>query len=61
MQLSRTTECFRDDVIESARAPEWFAAVGALVVPREVDLIAFTSGQAHRPNAEGRIRLRLNR
>ena len=44
MQLSRAAKNFRDDVIEGARATEWFAAVGAFEVPREVDLIAFIAG-----------------
>ena len=46
-------ECFRDDVIEGARATEVFSAITALEVPVEVYLITLLTRKSHRPSAAG--------
>ena len=60
-EICSAAERFRDDVIDGAGATEWFSAVCASEVPREMDLIALLTSESHRPSAAGRIRLRLDR
>jgi hypothetical protein len=61
VEICCAAECFRDDVIEGARAAEVLAAVATFEVPHQVDLIALFTRKSHRPNAGGRIRLRRDR
>ena len=44
MEICRAAECLGDDVIKGARATKGVTAVGAFKIPREMNLIAFTSG-----------------
>jgi len=59
-EICCAAEYFGDDVIESAGAAEVLTAVAALEVPVEVYLVALLTRKSHRPNAAGRIRLRLD-